>query len=339
MIKKILYKFIQFYLFVILSFMINIKNVEAFELYPELGHQRVGTSALTFLKIGIGSRAASMGGAFISIANDASCLYWNPAGATQMEQSEFYTSRIDWPANIKYDYFGMVYKLSNKNSLGISGGFLHTDAMDVTTEYMPHGTGEKFYFNDYFLAFTVSQKITKQFSWGLTLKYVEENIADLSSKTPMMDIGTFYWTGFKSLRFAVSLTNFGPNVSLDGKYDKRVIEGGTVQQEYKEFPLPTIFRIGAAMEIFDTDFNKLTLSCQLNHPIDNSETFSIGFEEILAKKFFFRSGIDLNNNEEQFNIGLGIKLPLGKRSFLFDYSYSKMQYLTDIQRITLKIAL
>jgi len=315
------------------------KFIFAFEIYPELGHQRAGTSALTFLKIGIGSRAASMGGAFISIADDASCLYWNPAGAAQMEKSEFYTSRIDWPADIKYEYLSFVYKFSQNYSFGISGGFLHTDAMEVTTEYMPHGTGEKFYFNDYFLAVTAAQKITKQFSWGLTLKYVEENIADVSSSTPMMDIGTYYWTGFKSLRFAVSLINFGPNVSLDGKYDKRVIEGGTIQEKYKEFPLPTIFRIGSAMEIIDTDFNKLTVSCQLNHPIDNSETFSIGIEEIIFHKLFLRGGIDLNNAEEDFSLGFGVKLPLGKRNFLFDYSFSKMQYLTDVQRLTLKLTL
>lgn len=332
-------KHIQNFLIIFLLLFCISKHLMGFELYPELGYQRAGTSALPFLKIGIGSRAASMGGSFVGIADDASCLYWNPAGASQMKSSEILSSRIDWPANIAYDYIGAVYKISDVYAFGISGGFLHTDAMNVTTEYMPHGTGEKFYFNDYFLSVTASQRITKQFSWGISFKYVEENIAELSSRTPMIDIGTFYWTGFRSLRFAVSLINFGPNVSFDGTYEKKVPEGGVVEEKYKEFPLPTIFRIGSAMEIVDTEYNKFTLTSQLNHPIDNVETFSIGFEETLLQKYSIRGGLNLNDSEKKFNIGLGLKLPIRGNNIVFDYSFSRMRYLTDIQRFTLKIKL
>jgi len=323
-------KSIKYYLF-IFTLLLCISNfVYAFEIYPQLGHRRAGTSALT---------AAAMGGAFVGVADDASCLYWNPAGAAQMEQSEFYSSRIEWPAGIKYDYLGIVLKISSNYSFGFSAGFLHTDPMDLTTEYMPHGTGEQFYYSDMFLAATLSQKITKQFSWGLTLKYVEERIADVSSHTPMIDIGTYYWTGFKSLRFAVSLTNFGSEAIIRGKYAKPVIEGGTVDVKYKGFPLPTIFRIGMAMEMFESKLNKLTVAAQLNHPVDNAETFSIGLENVLAKILFLRSGLDLNNPEEKFNVGAGIKLPVKGKAIIFDYSYTSMLHLTDVQRFTLKISL
>lgn len=332
-------KNLKYYLFILPLLLGISSSVYAFEIYPQLGHRRAGTSALTFLKIGIGSRAAAMGGAFVGVADDASCLYWNPAGAAQMKQSEFYSSRIEWPAGITYDFLGLIYKISSNYSIGFSAGYLHTDPMDVTTEYMPHGTGEQFYFSDLFLAATLSQKITQQFSWGLTVKFVEERIADVSSQTPMIDIGTFYWTGFKSLRFAVSLINFGSEVIIDGKFAKPVIEGGTVDVDYKGFPSPTIFRIGSAMEIIDTKLNKLTFAVQLNHPIDNAETFSVGLENALAEKLFLRSGVNFNNPEEKFNFGVGLKLPAKERAISFDYSYSRMVHLTDVQRFTLKIAL
>jgi len=314
-------------------------SVSGIEIFPSLGYQRAGTSALTFLKIGIGSRSAAMGGAFIGVADDASCLYWNPAGLAQMSGSEFYTSRIEWPADIQYDFFGIALKYSQNFAFGLSGGFLHTGAMDVTTEYMPHGTGEKFYYSDFFIGLSAAQRVTEHFSWGLTLKYVEENIAEVSSHTPMIDIGTFYWTGYKSLRFAVSLTNFGPEVAFKGSYDKPVIEGGTIEADYADFPLPTIFRLGAAMKIMDTDWNRLTLAAQLNHPVDNVETFSLGVEDAFTKYLFLRAGKIINNPEELFNFGFGLQLPLGQKRFILDYSFTKMLYLTDIQRITIRLAL
>ena len=40
------------------------------------------------LGLGVGARAMSMGGAFSALADDASALYWNPAGMTNMKNGE-----------------------------------------------------------------------------------------------------------------------------------------------------------------------------------------------------------------------------------------------------------
>ncbi len=55
------------------------------QLLPTLGAQRVGTSAAQFLKIGAGARAEALGQAYVAISNDASALFWNPAGLVQFE--------------------------------------------------------------------------------------------------------------------------------------------------------------------------------------------------------------------------------------------------------------
>ncbi|RIK54073.1 hypothetical protein DCC62_32005, partial [candidate division KSB1 bacterium] len=72
---------------VLLALIIFIPAARA-QLIPILGNQRAGTAMAQFLKIGVGGRAVGMGEAFVALANDASALYWNPAGIAQMNKSE-----------------------------------------------------------------------------------------------------------------------------------------------------------------------------------------------------------------------------------------------------------
>jgi hypothetical protein len=44
----------------------------------------------SFLELGIGARAIAMGGAFVSVADDGSAFYWNPAGVSTLVQPELF---------------------------------------------------------------------------------------------------------------------------------------------------------------------------------------------------------------------------------------------------------
>ena len=59
-------------------------------LCPYGGLQAETKYAGSFLELGIGARAMAMGGAFVSIADDGSAFYWNPAGASQLIRSELF---------------------------------------------------------------------------------------------------------------------------------------------------------------------------------------------------------------------------------------------------------
>ena len=55
---------------------------------------KTGTTAAKFLSIGVGSKAVAMGGAFTSIADDATAMYWNPAGLSYFNTKELYFKLI-----------------------------------------------------------------------------------------------------------------------------------------------------------------------------------------------------------------------------------------------------
>ena len=45
-----------------------------------------GEYGASFLEIGVGAKALSMGGAFCSISDDGTAFYWNPAGLGVLEK-------------------------------------------------------------------------------------------------------------------------------------------------------------------------------------------------------------------------------------------------------------
>jgi hypothetical protein len=59
------------------------------------------------LGMGIGARAISMGGAFTAICDDASAVFWNPAGLTQLKDNQIFLSG-DYPK--EFSSAGIVYQ-------------------------------------------------------------------------------------------------------------------------------------------------------------------------------------------------------------------------------------
>ena len=55
-----------------------------------------GTTVANFLEIDIGSAATAMGGAYVSIANDVSSAYWNPAGLSFVNKKQAYFMYQPW---------------------------------------------------------------------------------------------------------------------------------------------------------------------------------------------------------------------------------------------------
>jgi len=304
-------------------------------LFPLLGGQRVGTAAATFLKIDVGAKATAMSGAYVAMVDDATTLYWNPAAAIQVEDNSLTLSHIEWPVDIQYEYLGYVHHFSDVLALGISMGMLHMPDMEVTTEYHPTGNGEFFRYYDAFGALTFSMKLTNQFSFGTTLKYVEEGLAELKMGGWMVDIGTFYWTGFKSLRFAVGLSNFGPDMRPDGNYLKATLDGTYNNENYESFSPPTTFRVGTAMEVIEMEKYTLTSSLQINHPVDNAENAVIGFDFSYIKRLHLRAGYKINYDEEKFTFGTGVDIPISNHNLTVDYAYKSFTNLGSTHQFTL----
>lgn len=306
------------------------------QLFTVLGGQRAGISTAQFLKIGVGGRATAMGDAFVALANDASALYWNPAGIVQFEKNQLIFSHNNWVVDINHDFIGAVYHLDETNAFGVSLTTLTMDDMKVTTEFAPFGTGEYFGYKDMAIAVTYARKMTDQFSFGGSVRYIESTMDKLKMRGIMIDLGTYYWTGLGSTRFAVTVTNFGNNLAPDGEV---VLLGKRNISEWQSFAPPTIFRIGFAFEPYQNEEHKVTTSIQLNHPNDNSENVSTGVEYSWKDILFLRGGYKINVEEQDFTFGAGFNVPVSIADFTLDYAYSNFSRLGSAHRFSIILGL
>ncbi|MBE7478092.1 MAG: PorV/PorQ family protein [Ignavibacteriales bacterium] len=323
-------------LFYISLIFIIMTDVMFSQLFPVLGDQRAGISTAQFLKIGVGGRAAALGESFIAISDDASALYWNPAGLAQFNKNQLIISHNIWVADINHDFIGAVYHLDSENSFGASLTAVTMDDMPVTTEFAPFGTGEYFSFTDIAISLSYARRMTDQFSFGGTVKYVEESLDKLKMRGVMIDLGTFYRTGLGSTRFAVTVSNFGAELAPDGDV---VLIGNRTNSEWQSFAPPTIFRVGFAFEPYETEEHRITTSIQLNHPNDNSENIVLGAEYAWQKMFFLRGGYKFNVDEQNYSFGLGLNVPLSIAEFTLDYAFTNFQRLGSAHRFSIMLGL
>ncbi|MGA7303318.1 MAG: UPF0164 family protein [Rhodothermales bacterium] len=108
------------------------------------GVSKVGTTSADFLQIDVGPRAVAMGGAFVAAANDASSLYWNPAGLANIGGSELIAAHSEWLGDLNFDYLGVALNMGVAGIAGVSVTMLSMPDMLVRTVDRQEGTGETY---------------------------------------------------------------------------------------------------------------------------------------------------------------------------------------------------
>ncbi|MCB0289220.1 MAG: PorV/PorQ family protein, partial [Calditrichaeota bacterium] len=308
------------------------------QIFPTLGGQRVGTAAAQFLKIGVGARAIGMGESYVAVANDAEALYWNPAGIVLFERPVVFFAHNQWLVDTRLEFAGAVYHLGQGNSIGAAITYLHTEDMVETTELQPFGTGRMFGFSDFLFSFTYARKMTDQFSFGLSTKFMQETIADLKMRGLLFDLGIYYKTGWKSTRFAVAVSNFGRDLTPDGTVRYRTLSNDEVAvTSFQSFAPPILFRIGLAGELLDQQDHRLTASMQLNHPNDNSENLNWGVEYWWKGMFALRGGYKTAQAEESYSLGFGLNFPITMADFKLDYAFTDFGRLGTVNRFGIQL--
>lgn len=304
--------------------------------------KKVAQARMQFLKLGVGARAAAMGDAFIALNGDPISIFYNPAGCAAVQGLSTVLSQTDWVVDINLKAGVLSYNTDRYGVFTVSYISVDYGTMERTV-VDPHAwegyisLGE-FTVREYAVGFGYARAITDRFSVGGQVKYAYQDLAtsyvwqylgtqfessrDMKNETDAMayDLGTFYNTGFKNIRIAMSVQNFSNK------------------------PLPLTFRFGAAIDLNEVLFpdwsnHVITLTCDALHPKDYSERLHAGLEYVFDQTFALRGGYKLNYDAERFSGGIGLRSTLIGTTIVFDYGFADFGPLGSVNRFSLGIHL
>lgn len=212
-----------------------------------------GTSSAQFLKMGAGARAAAMGDSFAAVANDASAVYWNPAGLAQLEDAELTAMQNNGLDNTSYQFAAAARPVGD-GAIGVSlyrmdyGSIDSYSAADVRDGSVSAGSLAA--------GVTAARKFGDNIRLGVTAKMVSEKIAGESASTFAGDAG-FLWSNDR-LSVGVAVQHFG----------------GTMKFVKKSEDLPMTLRADAALHVS----SRILLSAGAAKERDNETEIHAGTE-------------------------------------------------------------
>jgi len=304
------------------------------------GLKKVAQSGMQWLSIPVGARAAALGGAYTAVANDASSIFWNPAGVALSRGGNFFITQTKWIADINVNAAAISYDAGkfgyfSASFAGVDWGVFHGTRRSETSVGFVE-TGE-FSPTNWAAGLGYAQRVTDRFAIGGHLRYLHEKLGstlegtmdagtNFTAKMNLLafDFGTIYYTGFKDLRLAMSLQNF----SQEKKY------------RVAHFPLPLTFKFGIAMDVtrfwISESPHSIMLSVDAIHPRDYTERLNFGLEYGFKDMFFLRGGYKTNYDEEDFTVGGGLNYEIGGLALGLDYSYLQFKHFDPVHMFAVK---
>jgi hypothetical protein len=313
---------------------------------------KVGTTAATFLKINAGARAIGMAGAFSAMENDIYSIYYNPAGVSRISGTGSASfNHANWLADMSYDFAALALNLGDIGSIALSLTSFSVPEEKVRTFDNPEGDGRYWDASSLALGLTYARNLTDNFSIGFNVKYIRDQVWDMSASSIALDAGTMYTTPFNGLRIGASISNFGTKMKLEGRNTYFNVDPNNnpnsgpnnIPAEYRlaYYDIPLSFRVGLAMEVIKSELLTLTTAVDAVHPNDNTEFMNLGMELNFNNVFFARGGyksLFLRDSEQSYTFGFGLNYPIiNDINLSLNYGFANYGRLKNVQFIDLVV--
>lgn len=311
-----------FVLFALFTLFASAKNIFA-------QRSQAGTSAAQFLKIGAGARAMGLAGAFTAISDDATAIYWNPAGLGRLTEGEMILSQNNFPGFYEYSFLSWGQPLS-KRRVHVGGALTLLRFKDIPKLDNTGVALGSYGATDSAFAVSLSHAWGRFYSSGLTFKGVSQKIDTQSALTAAMDIGILRQVNNFNLGLAV--LNLGPSLRLGPS----------------SAPLPVSLKGGAAICLARRDLTASWFAVDAALARDNAVQMHAGLEYWMALDLpvnaplylAFRSGYatETATSRDPFS---GVRGGIGLifKRWGFDFAFVPMAELGNAYQLGLRLKL
>lgn len=259
--------------------------------------------------LGIGARALSLGSGFTALADDASLLYYNPAGLSFLSNQEVSFMHATLFEGTNYNFAGWVVPIGDRSGTGIGVMRIGTDNIIGRENFVVTDTSS---FSHTQIVFAYANKLSNRLSLGGNFKVINQSFGSLSDFAYAGDLGLMGRITNSLSIGLIARDLITPDLKLDSISEKS----------------PRSFTLGAAL-------NKLSLSDQLQLSItadlekinDRDPLFHGGAEALFSNRYAIRAGLDKSN----ISLGAGLQVA----QLRIDYAYRAMDILGDSHRFSL----
>jgi hypothetical protein len=279
------------------------------------------TASADFLNIGVGARAAGLGGAYTSIADDATASYWNPGGLVSIESPQLIFSHFAWYQDINYEYLAVVLPVGDRFAFSIHSSYLDYGTIEGYDVYdNPTGSINSTY--DLAAGVSVGYKVTDDFSAGLTAKYVMLSLDNVKASAIAADLGAKY--KINNYVFGVSLANLGQDFKFNREMEK----------------LPVGIRVGMSATPFGPS---LLGAIEVESQFYGGLAIKNGVELNFEKRYFLRTGYSFYPGQDNQIVGQALSFGVGALlgPTQFDYTFSPKENIgaESIHRLSIILRL
>ncbi|MDZ7373792.1 MAG: type IX secretion system outer membrane channel protein PorV [candidate division KSB1 bacterium] len=322
-------------------------------------------SAVPFLLISPGARASGMGEAFAAVADDATAVFWNPAGLAFQRGREITLMHANWLPQLTndmfFDFAAYRQSVEGLGTFGINVTYLNMGKQYITGEESPDILGEFTSF-DFAVALTYGTLVSKNTAVGVGLRYIRSNLSPVGAGAERgegkanafaVDLAFLYRAPWlEGFRIGANLSNMGPKITY--------IDAAQAD------PLPTNLKLGLSYDLVNSQYNRLTLAADANkllvrrykdgtsdpfykaiftawtdEPLGTefrNMIYSGGVEYVYSNLFALRGGYyyDQEGQVKYATFGAGIQYHL----YRFDFAYVSAKEghpLSDTMRFSLTI--
>ncbi|MFH1220118.1 MAG: PorV/PorQ family protein [Candidatus Eisenbacteria bacterium] len=302
----------------------------------------VGEAAAPSLIISPSARAWGLGQSFVAVADDATAMYWNPAGLGFLEGSHLsltHSQLIPMLADdVYFETFDMAHSVSDIGTLGLSIIYLTYGKWWETTaggQEVAEHTSYEFAFGGYY-----ALRLTDTASLGVGLKVCHVFLSPAVEATGFKEgAGTSFAADFGILArptprisFGIALQNLGPDMSFIQKEDSaplpRTLRGGIAFKPFVGEEYSTLVSLEATKALIGLNeiFSKGHFS-----EVRRDATLNGGVELTFANFVSPRTGYiyDPDGKIKGFTFGFGVRVPVGRG---LNFNYASVPKAEDLGR-------